>query len=118
MAPPKGTRNNPNGRPPKSRALTELLVKAVSRPVTLPDGKRTAGKRVLASLVAEVLITGRLRFPNDTEESIISVKDWLEFVKWFYTYMEPPTQRNELTGADGGAINIVVNWDEHEPGAD
>jgi hypothetical protein len=28
------------------------------------------------------------------------------------------TQKTELTGADGGAINIIVNWDEHEPGAD
>lgn len=108
MAPPKGSRNNPNGRPPKSRALTELLVNAVSRPITLPDGKRTAGKRVLASLVADVLTTGRLRFPNDTEDSIISVKDWLEFVKWFYGYAEPPVQRSELTGADGEPVPIRI----------
>lgn len=108
MAGVKGKTNNPNGRPPKSRALTELLVNAVSRPITLPDGKRTAGKRVLASLVADVLITGRLRFPHDMEDSVISVKDWLEFVKWFYTYAEPPVQRNEHTGEGGGDVNIVV----------
>lgn len=107
MAGVKGRTNNPNGRPPKSRALTDLLVNAVSRPISLPDGKRAAGKRVLASLVADVLTTGRLRFPNDTEDSIISVKDWLEFVKWFYGYVEPPVQRNEHTGADGGAIKVI-----------
>lgn len=27
-------------------------------------------------------------------------------------------ERTEVTGADGGAVNIVVNWDEHEPSAD
>jgi len=108
MAPPKGSRNNPNGRPPKSRALTELLVNAVSRPITLPDGKRVAGKRVLASLVADVLTTGRLRFPNDIEDSIISVKDWLEFVKWFYGYAEPPVQRNEHTGEDGAPMAVTI----------
>lgn len=101
MAPPKGSTNNPNGRPPKSRALTDLLSKAIGRTIEV-DGRRVSGKRVLASLVAQVLTTGRLQFPGDTEASIISIKDWLEFAKWFYQYMEPPVARQEVTGANGG----------------
>lgn len=102
----KGRTNNPHGRPPKSRALTDLLLRAVARPV-LVGGKRIAGKRVIAQLIAEVLTTGQLRFPPDTEYQKIAVRDWMEFVKWFYGYAEPPVQRNELTGADGGAIEVI-----------
>jgi len=111
MAGVKRKTNNPNGRPPKSRALTELLDRALSRSVPMPDGKSVSGKRVLANLVTDVLTTGRLRFHADTEDSVISVKDWLEFVKWFYNYAEPPTQRQEVTGAEGGAIKFdIESW--------
>lgn len=102
-----GRTNNPNGRPPKSKALTTMLDRALSRTLDL-NGKRTSGKRVLAKLVADVLTTGRLTFPGDTESSVISIKDWLEFVKWFYNYAEPPVTRQELTGAEGGAVTIRI----------
>ena len=82
MAPPKGSHNNPNGRPPKSRALTDALTLALKRMVEYPDGKKVSGKKVLAELVTGVLTTGRIKFPHDTEESIVSVKDWMEFAKW------------------------------------
>jgi hypothetical protein len=108
--PAKGKTNNPNGRPPKERSLTNLLDKALAHTV-LVDGKPINGKRVLAQLVTDVLTTGRLKFPGDTEASVISVKDWLEFTKWAYQYMEPPVSRQELTGAGGGPV-VVVNWDE------
>jgi hypothetical protein len=106
--PAKGTTNNPNGRPPKSRALTDLLVKALSKKVDTNDGKQLPRKAVLAELVADVLATGRLQFPGDTETSVISIKDWLEFAKWAYQYLEPPPQRQEVTGADGGAVKVQM----------
>ena len=102
-----GKTNNPNGRPAKSRALTDLLIKALSKTVEV-DGKRTAGKAVLARLVSEVLVTGRLKFPGDEEASVISVKDWLEFVKWGYGYLEPPITKLEHTGENGEPIVIKV----------
>ena len=101
-----GKTNNPNGRPPKSRALTTLLDKALGRSLDI-EGKRVSGKRVLAQLVTDALTTGRLKFPGDTEASVISVKDWLEFAKWFYQYMEPPVTRQEHSGPDGGAIEVI-----------
>jgi hypothetical protein len=107
-----GKTNNPNGRPAKSRALTDLLVKALGRTVDV-DGKKIAGKRVLARLVSEVLVTGRLKFPGDTETSVISVKDWLEFAKWAYTYLEPPVTK--LAGEDGEAIRIVIQYENDNP---
>lgn len=50
----------------------------------LYKGKNVSGKRILADLVASVVVTGRLQFPDDNEVSIISVKDWIEFAKWVY----------------------------------
>lgn len=98
MAGIKGRTNNPNGRPPKSRALTTLLERALSKTVEV-NGKRVSGKRLLAYHVAEVLTTGRLTFPGDAEASMVSVKDWLEFTRWAYQYLEPPVVRQEFTGA-------------------
>jgi hypothetical protein len=94
MAPPKGKVNNPYGRPPKSRALTDMLFKSISKTVEV-NGKHVSGKRVMADLVAQVLTTGRLQFPGDTEQSVVSVKDWMEFVKWAYQYLEPPVTKNQ-----------------------
>lgn len=109
MAGTKGRTNNPNGRPPKSRALTTLLERALSKTVEV-NGKRVSGKRLLAFHVAEVLTTGRLTFPGDTEASVVSVKDWLEFTRWAYQYLEPPVQRSELAVE----ADIVISWDDHD----
>lgn len=107
MAGIKGKTNNPNGRPPKSRALTDLLDKALNHTLDM-DGKRASGKVVLAKLVSDVLTTGRLQFPGDTETSMISVKDWLEFVKWAYAYLEPPTNKTALLDKNGEDMKIIV----------
>ena len=104
----RGKTNNPNGRPPKSRALTDLLTKALSKKVDLPDGTTRLGKQILANLMADAVITGRVTFPGDNESSVISIKDWIEFAKWVYTYLEPPITKHELTGSEGGAI--VIDW--------
>jgi hypothetical protein len=90
-----GRSGNPAGRPPKSRALSDLLDKALSAQVVTPEGK-TAGKRLLARLVSDALTTGRVKFPQDETYSTLGIKDWIEFVKWFYTYMEPPITKSEV----------------------
>ena len=104
-----GQSGNPAGRPPKSKALTELLEKALSKTVETQDGK-IAGKRILASLVAEGLTTGRVTFPGEEKPSTIGVKDWIEFVKWAYQYLEPPITKNEISGADGGKLIIALEY--------
>jgi len=109
MAPAKGTTNNPNGRPPKSKALTDLLVKRLNKTVEV-SGKKIAGKRVVASLVSQVLTTGRLTFPGDTGQSVVSIKDWMEFVKWAYQYLEPPTNSLDLSTL-GQALCQTVGFD-------
>ena len=100
MAPPKGSKNNPNGRPPKSRALTDLLVKELSHTIDV-DGVKVSGKKIVASLVVRAITTGRLKFPKDTADSVISVKDWIEFVKWLHVHVDGSV-KTELDVTTGG----------------
>lgn len=90
--------------------MTDALALALKRTVEFPDGKKVSGKKVLAELVTGVLTTGRIKFPHDTEESIVSVKDWMEFAKWAYGYLEPAATRLEHTGEDGSALEIIVRY--------
>jgi hypothetical protein len=118
MAAPKGSHNNPNGRPPASRALTDLLRKSLNKTFDVGEEKKRSGKIILAETVVIALVTGRLRFPGDAEDSVLSVRDWIEFTKWAYTYLEPPIVPHELTGKDGGNVIIEVVYIDKLPKED
>lgn len=106
MAAPKGNRNNPKGRPPKNKALTDMLEVSLGRVVEV-DGKRINGKRLLADMITSCLTTGRVKFPNDEKDSIISIPDWIGMVKWVYERVDgKPVQAVEGTGDDG---EFVIN---------
>jgi len=108
MAGIKGRTNNPNGRPPKNQALTDLLKSQMSKRIELPDGRKVTGKVLISELVMRVLASGRLRFPDDTEDSIISVKDWLDFVKWVYERVDGKPIQPIGGDGDDGAIVIRI----------
>jgi len=111
MAAPKGNRNNPNGRPPKNKALSTMLEAALDSKSEY-NGKKTTGKAILADLVVRAATTGRLRFPSDTEDSIISIQDWLGLAKWVFERIDGrPVQAVEGVG-DDGEIVIKVRYDE------
>ena len=82
---PAGVSNNPKGRPPKNRALTEILEKAGATSLDI-NGNKVSRKRLLASLLWEAATTGRVTFDDRVE--MCNVDQWLV----------------ELTGADGGPI--------------
>ena len=107
MAFKKGESGNPSGRPPKSKAMTDILGTALSKTIETKDGK-IGGKRLLASLVTEAVTTGKVTFPGDELPSVIGVKDWTEFVKWIYERIDgkpaQPIEGNE----DGPAIVVKI----------
>ena len=111
MAPPKGKTNNPNGRPKKERALTDLLEKQLAHTIDV-DGVRLSGKRLVAKSVVDAVTTGRVRFPGDTEDSVISVKDWIDFVKWLYVHIDGSVKTEVDVTSNGETIVVKLVQDE------
>lgn len=117
MAPPKGTTNNPNGRPKKERALTDLLVRELSHGIELQDGTKVSGKKLIAQNVVAAVTTGKIKFPKDTEESVISVKDWIDFMKWLYVHVDGSVKTDIDVTSNGKTLRTInVNLlDDDEP---
>ena len=105
-----GQSGNPAGRPPKSRALSDTLEKALAKTVQTEDGN-ISGKRLLAMLVAQAVTTGKVQFPGEESASVLGVKDWIAFVQWAYQYLEPPITRQEID-ANVNVINVKLVGDD------
>lgn len=104
---PAGVSNNPKGRPPKNRALTEILEKAGATSLDI-NGNKVSRKRLLASLLWEAATTGKITFEPERVE-VCNVDQWLGIAKFIYTQVDgAPRQNVELTGADGGAIQTQI----------
>jgi len=111
---PKGSHNNPNGRPKKERALTDLLVKELSHTTELPDGTKISGKKLIARNIVNAITTGRIKFPKDGEESVISIKDWIDFVKWLYTHVDGQAKSEFDVTSAGEKINPYMAMEASE----
>lgn len=93
----KGQSGNPNGRPVKNRAWTEILEKAGGKTVEV-DGKAVARKRLIADMVMQAASTGVVTFPDATALRA-EFKEWADFVKWIYTHIDGPAKQEvDLTG--------------------
>ena len=119
-----GQSGNPKGRPPKERALTPLLERAGSKTVEY-IGRRVAGKRVLATMIWEGLLTVIVTLPTGRKLTL-SPTDWKDFVKWMYRQVDgpPPTNLDLTTGGEPlqqkNVIRVIVHADEdkEEAGSD
>lgn len=101
-----GKTGNPKGRPRKERALSERLRAAGSKTVEI-DGKRVSGSIVTAQLAWEGLTAGKVRFPGDTEDTVLTFAEWLTLAKFVYGQTEgPPPAAVEHSGPDGGPIQV------------
>lgn len=88
----KGRTNNPNGRPPKSRALTAVLERAMSQRMIDPlTGKHTAKSIILARHVSTALLDGEVHFP-DGHKLVLAAREWGEFARWFYQHVDGPAR--------------------------
>ena len=95
-----GQSGNPNGRPPKGRALTEILEKAGSKTIEYM-GKRKSGKRVLAEMLWQLVVTGHVVYPDG---NIVTpeFEEWFKAVEWLYRHVDGPPKA-ELDVTSGGA---------------
>jgi hypothetical protein len=83
-----GKSGNPGGRPAKHRALTEMLRIKSDDQVSV-GGEVMSGKEALAKAVWQFVTTGEVWLQGKKLEADTS-SEWLNAVKWLYTYMEPP----------------------------
>jgi hypothetical protein len=103
-----GVSGNPKGRP-KTRVLSERLRAAASKTIEV-DGKPTAGSIVAARLAWDAITKGRLRFPDDAEDTVLSFDQWLVLMKFVYGQTEGvPPAAVEVSGTDGGPIVITID---------
>ncbi len=109
-----GQSGNPSGRPPKHRALTQILEKAGNKTVAVPGKKtRTARKRLIAELAWQLVAEGKATMPDGTELRL-DPRDWINTVKWIYTHIDgAPKGELDITSL-GAAIFKVTIADEEE----
>jgi len=94
---PKGVSGNPKGRPPKNRALTEILERAGAVQVDI-SGKKVSGKKLLASMLWEAATTGKVTLPDETTLAC-DFDQWLGVAKFIYMQTDgPPKQAVDLGG--------------------
>ena len=103
-----GKTNNPHGAPRKDRALTKLLMTELSHTIDV-DGKSISGKRLIAKNAVDAVTKGRVRFPNDTEDSVISVKDWIDFIKWLYVHIDGSVKTEVDVTSNGKDLTTIIN---------
>jgi hypothetical protein len=91
-----GQSGNPHGRPPKSRALTDLLAKAGGRTLVGRDGVRLRRDEVLAELVWEAATLGTINM-GDGKPRVLGPKEWIDIVKFIYGQIDgPPKQQVDI----------------------
>lgn len=110
----KGRSGNPAGRPPKKRALTELLEKAGKVKIAVKDENgnevEVPRRELVAAKVWEVAATGKTKL--DEREVFFSQADWLDAVEFIYKQIDgPPRQEIDMT-TQGQKINGTLTEDE------
>ena len=105
-----GQSGNPNGRPKKDRALTDILTRAGSATIDV-DGKRKAGRQVMARMVWQGILTGEVEFP-DGKKMRLAPQDWKDFVKWLYGHIDGPPKTLLDVTTSGNPITFVIERDD------
>jgi hypothetical protein len=83
-----GESGNPKGRPPVSRALTEMLRLEGDQVLSI-GGEAISAKVVLARAVWQFVTTGEVLLAG-TRLKAETINDWASVVKWLYAHIEPP----------------------------
>jgi hypothetical protein len=108
MAWKPGESGNPRGKPPKARALTEQLKRAIKKPLIDIDGKKKAGNLVLGRILHDLIVNGEAMLPNG-KTMVASPKDYVDVIKWLYAQVDgPPKAELDVNLPDGKQIEINV----------
>jgi hypothetical protein len=114
-----GQSGNPKGRPPKSRALTDLLEKAGSTTRADVDGVKRNRKRILARMLWEFVTTGQAAFPDGQVVKADDSDDWLAAVRFLYSQIDgPPPKEIDLQGDLDLGGGLIINIGDESDGPD
>ena len=85
----KGKSGNPRGRPPKSRALTEILASAGKTKV-LREGKEIPAQKLIAENLWRALVSGVIQLENGKTLAIANAEEYMGIVKFLHTQIDGP----------------------------
>ncbi len=83
-----GQSGNPKGRPPRNRALTEIL-RLQGKEAIEVNGTMISAQEIVAKALWHLAAHGEV-WLSGRRLSAESVSEWVNVVKWLYTYIEPP----------------------------
>src|ERR671916_1572403 len=89
-----GRSGNPHGRPPKSRALSEILEKAGGRKLAGVDGRSRSAREWVARHAWELAATGKTELPGGRILEVEDVREWLAVVSWLFDRAEGKPKRS------------------------
>lgn len=105
MAYKPGESGNPKGRPPKGRALTEILARGGSAAVEY-EGKRLSGKRLVARLLWDIAKFGKCILPGDGKVIEVDADGWFDVVKFLYAQIDGPP-KHDVSLQHSGAVDVI-----------
>lgn len=96
-----GVSGNPRGRPPKGRALTEILEKAgKTAHKRAGETRGTARNKLLADMLWQGLMTGQVVLANGRTLEL-GAGDWLDLAQFVYKQIDgPPKAEIDLKSDD------------------
>jgi len=89
-----GQSGNPKGRPPKNRAMTEILIAAGKKKASDGEGGTVARNKLLAEMIWKASTGGEVTFHATNREFGASrtlqlkLPEWIDFVKWLVEQMD------------------------------
>ena len=102
----KGKSGNQSGRPPKNRALTQILENAGDTKIKHGD-KQVTRKEALAQMIWDVATTGKAKLP-DNSQLIVAPQDWFGIVKFLYTHIDGGANANVDLTTGGEKLEIII----------
>ena len=108
----KGQSGNPNGRPPKSRALTDGLETALNKSVLHGD-KKIAAKKVMTAIMVELITNWEVRIGSKVYK-VQSVKEWVELCKFVFSQIDGAPKGEIDLNADG-IVRFIVQYADGLP---
>lgn len=100
----KGQSGNKKGRPPKARALTEMIAKAGAKK---REGSKLTAYSEFAQRLWEGLTQGRIVFP-DGRVMVLEPSDFVSMSKMLLTQIDGPPKA-EMDMTSGGEPIVAIN---------